>query len=190
MLIHLSPLMICHPDTEPCTLVDMVSEELGLKLTGGVELKTCRPHLNPIYLIACAKANRKKVDGLLIETPHPVHEFTLVTRWEVAASHIATHRVHYQILDQEQDAVTETMLRWRRRPAAYQGQSPIVTLQTRMEVSPQMKKIRETTDIVDERGFLLKRTESLQMHTLSRDELFNSVIKGVPPLATAFRMGQ
>ena len=45
------------------------------------------------------------MDGFLVETPQPLREFTVVTRWAVAASHTATHRLRYIVLDEEFDTL-------------------------------------------------------------------------------------
>ncbi|WP_061289930.1 DUF6012 family protein [Azotobacter vinelandii] len=196
MLIHLTPRMFACPHTEPCTLIDLACDELGLMLKGDRELTARRPYPNPKYLVACRKVGRKAMDGFLVETPQPLREFTVVTRWAVAASHTATHRLRYIVLDEEFDALSENMLLWSygdwkpRWPDHYKHLAP-VQIQPRMEVSPQLENKREVVDRLDRQGFLIERSEVFRLHTIERDRLLNvdrHVMERIPSLDMAFRV--
>lgn len=104
--------MFAYRDTEPCKLIDVSSDELGVMLKGGEHLTARRPYPNKNYLVACRKVGQKAMQGILIKTPTPVREFNVVTRWAIAASYIATHRVLYIVLDDDFDAISENMVLW------------------------------------------------------------------------------
>lgn len=202
MLIHLTPRMFACRHTEHCTLIDWASVELSLTLKGDKDLIARRPYSNKNYLVACRKVGLKAMNGILIETPQPVREFTAVTRWAIAANHIATHRVRYIVLDNEYDALSENMILWygmseylggwkSRWPELPEGSTPANT-QPRMEVAPQAKKRGEVIDVIDAHGLLIERTELFRLHTIERDRLLNikeSVVERIPAIEAAFRGG-
>lgn len=203
MLIHLTPQVYAHHATEPCSLIDLSCSELGLFLKGGKELTARRPYPNKDYLVACRKVGQKAMNGILIETESPIREFTVVTRWAVAASHIATHRVRYIVLDEEHDAVSESMLLWygtsecaggfeSRWPGITDHGTPART-QPRMEVFPRLDRCGEFSDLANEQGALIERSEVFRLPTIERERIMNpqfSLDKRLPSIESAFRQSR
>jgi len=183
MLIHITPRIFGNRDFEPCQLVDLNCAELGLALKANVELMARRPYPNKNYLVACRKRGQKAMQGFLIERPDPVREFTVVTRWAVAAWHVATHRVRYIVLDDDYDTISDNIVLWygmsdglggweSRWPKQYEDIAP-VSLQPTMEVTPRMKHRRECVDVINDDGFLVERNETLYLPTLERARVIN-----------------
>lgn len=206
MLIHLTPRMYACRLNEPCTLVDLKCDELGLSLKGGQDLTARRPYPNKNYLVACRKIGQKAMDGILIETLEPMREFTVVTRWAVAASHIARHCVRYVVLDDEYDTISENMALWgnlcddlgawrSRYPAHLEYGSP-VRAQPRMDVFPRLAKEGVVREELNRQGALIERMEVFRLPTLERERLLDtkrSVIDRAdrtPPLEAAFPAGK
>jgi hypothetical protein len=198
MLIHLIPNILADRSHVPCSLVDVTSPELGLNLIGGKELTARRPYPNKHYLVACRKVGQKAVNGFLVETQGPVREFTVVTRWAVAASHIATHSVRYILADEEFDTVTEEMMLWSathpsqgeyksRYPVGVTYGSPLES-QPRMEVFKRIERVGEFTDQLDMHGAVIERSEVFRLPTIERDRLSTSVFGDrMPAIENAFR---
>lgn len=198
MLIHLMPQIFSDRTNEPCSLVDLTCRELGLNLKGGKDLVGRRPYPNKNFLVACRNVGRKAMDGFLVETQNFAQEFTVVTRWAVAASHIATHRVRYIVTDGDFDTVTEDMPLWGNlHPSrgGFKSRYPIdctygspVESQPRMEVLNRIKRVGEFTDTLDEDGFLIERSEVFRLPTLERERLIVSVLDDrMPSIESAFQ---
>jgi hypothetical protein len=198
MLIHLIPNILADRTDVPCSLVDLTCRELGLNLIGGKELTARRPYPNKNYLVACRKVGQKAVNGFLVETQGPVREFTVVTRWAVAASHIATHSVRYILADEEFDTVTEEMMLWSaphpsqgeyksRYPIGFTYGSPLES-QPRMEAFKRIKRVGEFTDQLDKHGAVIERSEVFHLPTVERDRLSRSFFGDrMPAIENAFR---
>lgn len=200
MIIHLSPSIYACPKTEPCSLIDLTCNELNIDLVGGKELTARRPYPNKKYLVACRKVGQKAMNGILIESKTPVREFTVVTRWSVAASHIATHRVHYIILDEEYDAISENMVLWyatseslgsykSRWPGNEEYGTP-ATSQPRMEAYQRLRRVGPIRDVTDESGAVIERSEVFKLPTLQPERVLNSKLSygdRTPSLEAAFR---
>ncbi|MDY7563473.1 DUF6012 family protein [Pseudomonas sp. AB6] len=197
MLIHLIPNILADRTNVPCSLVDLTCSELGLNLTGGKELTARRPYPNKNYLVACRKVGQKAVNGFLVETQGPVREFTVVTRWAVAASHIATHSMRYILADAEFDTVTEQMMQWgathpsqgdykSRYPTGCTYGSPLES-QPRMEAFKRIKRVGEFTDQLDKHGAVIERSEVFRLPTLERERLTRSLFGDrMPSIENAF----
>ena len=198
MLIHLIPRMYACRTNEPCALIDVTCAELGLVLNGDKDLAARRPYPNKNYLVACRKVGQKAMQGILIEAPQFVRDFTVVTRWAVADKHIATHRVRYLVLDDDYDTVSENMMLWSaihgdsrwaaRYPDDYKGFSH-VDVQPSMRVRPRVQKKNDAADILDEQGFIRERSETFLMHTIERERLhqhYCSVNEHTPSIEAAF----
>jgi hypothetical protein len=119
------------------------------------------------------------MNGILIETPGPVQEFTIITRWAVAASDVVTHRVRYVVLDNDYDAITEDMTLWYASHDGYESRwpehpsygSPVMNQPT-MEVWPRMQRRAESFDEMSMSKNLLKeRTEIFRLHTVQRERI-------------------
>lgn len=186
MLIHLIPNILADRTNVPCSLVDLTCRELGLNLIGGKELTARRPYPNKNYLVACRKVGQKAVNGILVETQGALREFTVVTRWAVAASHIATHSVRYILADEEFDTVTEEMMLWSathpsegeyksRYPIGLTYGSPLES-QPRMEAFKRIKRVGEFTDQLDKHGAVIERSEVFRLPTIERDRLSRSFL--------------
>lgn len=181
MLIHLTPRMYACRTNEVCSLIDLNCAELGLSLKGDNELTARRPYPNKNYLVACRKAGQKAMNGILLETQSHLREFTVVTRWAVAASHVATHQVRYIVLDEEFDTISESMTLWygtasgrfkSRWPITADYGSPAAT-QPCMEAFPRVERRGEVKDVTDKKGALIERSEVFQLHTLERERLMD-----------------
>lgn len=198
MLIHLIPQIVADRTNVPCSLVDVTCRELGLKLIGEKELTARRPYPNKNYLVACRKVGQKAVNGFLVETQDLVREFTVVTRWAVAASHIATHSVRYVLADDEFDTVTEEMMLWgathpsegdykSRYPIGCTYGSPLES-QPKMEAYKRIKRVGEFTDQLNKHGAVIERSEVFRLPTVERDRLSRSIFRDrMPAIENAFR---
>lgn len=199
MLVHLAPQMFACRKNEPCSLIDLTCAEFGLFLDGGKELTARRPYPNKDYLVACRKVGQKAMNGILIESQEPIREFTVVVRWAVAASHIATHRVRYIVLDDEYDTLSENMVLWyathescggleSRWPEDY-GYGTPATTQPRMEVFGRLNKDGDFSDVINDQGVLIERSEVFRLPTLQRQRVLNverSFDPRIPAIETAF----
>jgi hypothetical protein len=148
--------------------------------------------------VACRKVGQKAVNGILVETQCPVQEFTVVTRWAVAASHIATHSVRYIIVDQEFDTVSEEMMLWgaiHPSQGEYKSRYPIgctygspLESQPRMEAFNRIKRVAEFTDQLNKHGAVIERREVFRLPTLERKRLNTSFYGDrMPAIENAFR---
>ena len=180
MLLHLIPrLYIAEPESPRCELIDFNSPELGLKLRNGAELVARHPYPNKRYLVACRKMGRKAMDGILIETIERVYEFTTVTRWAVDADRVVNHQVKYSVLDNELDAITESMGLWYSSGPSLGGFSsrwPASVNWTPAAGQPRMELTsRERagcySDRFDQSGRILVRDEVFQLHTVERERV-------------------
>ncbi|GGM25445.1 DUF6012 family protein [Pseudomonas asuensis] len=198
MLIHLIPNILADRTYVPCSLVDLTCHEFGLNLIGGKELTARRPYPNKNYLVACRKVGQKAVNGLLIETPSPVREFTVVTRWAVAASHIATHSVRYIVVDDEFETITEAMMLWGAKHPSQCGYKPrypngftygsSLESQPKMEAFKRINRVGEFTDQLDNHGAVIKRSEVFRLPTIERERLtMGSFVERIPSVESAFR---
>lgn len=202
MLIHLCPRLYAQGvHADDCALVDLRIDTLGVHLRNGLELVARRPYPNKRYLVACRKVGQKAVNGLFIDTPGGVREFTAVTRWAVGAETIITHRTQYVILDSEFDATTESMVQWyatgpdlgnwtSRWPEMPKDASP-ANAQPRMDVFPGAPRVGEVCDTLSPRGFIAERNESCRLPTVERERLLGewAAMDRLPALAAAFRVG-
>jgi hypothetical protein len=197
MLIHITPrLLTCELSGHHCELVDLTIAELGLHLRNGKELVSRRPYPNKRYVVACRKSGQKAIDGILIETPSPVTEFSAVSRWAIAGELVVRHRVNYAVLDNDYDAVSDSMTLWyatysglksRVPDSMPDGWTPAST-QPRMDLSPDTARmgaiLNRTVD-----GLIVERTETLRMRTIERCRLLDesrAVRDRLPTLSSAF----
>lgn len=202
MLIHLVPQMYaCRFNAPQCSLIDIESPELGIKLKAGVDIIARRPYPNKNYLVACRKAGQKAIDGLFVQTKAPLNQFNIITRWAVDAEHVVTHKVCYLILDDELDAVSTDMTMWyamceslggwgsRWPKTVYCGEHAPVALQPRMELVPS-KRAGEYTDLMD-RNVLVERSEVFRVPTIESERLLPvrrdvSIFSRLPKIEDAF----
>lgn len=200
MLIHTTPrFFTCEHSGRDVELVDLRIEELGVHLQGGKELTTRRPYPNKRYVVACRKSGHKAIDGLLFETDRRIQRYTVTTRWALRAEFIATHRVHYVVLDQDFDAVTDKMVLWYRMSEGLGGwpsRWPEVHANAvPCDAQPRMQFSRaplRTGSVVDRmtgpRNF--ERTETFPLPTIERERLLStrSTTERIPTIEAAFRV--
>ncbi|MEQ9530603.1 MAG: DUF6012 family protein [Haliea sp.] len=214
MLIHLTPKLFINPrHIDPqhdisCELLDIQCPELGLCLHGGEDVVACRPYPNKGYHVARRKVGRKAVNGLLVQTNEFLSAFTLTTRWNVCGdpdqgnrAQVLTHRVHYTVLDDEHEAVSDCMLLWYGRdwgdrhwpsrwPADMKG--PPVRWEPRMDLVPGCRRQIPHRDFMDKRrlgplvGFIREREETFAVPTLEPERLFEAPPFPGPPRQHAF----
>lgn len=200
MLIHLLPcLMACRQTEPPCELVEFQCDDLGLHLKGGTELAARRPYPNKNWLIACPRKGRKAVVGFFIETAAPLASFTTLTRWKADGVGVIKHEVRYEILDQDFDAATASMLLWYgmedtreswapRWPEAAKDWTPMLA-QPRMELTSRRRQGDYKDRIQD--GRIVARQEVMAVHTIERERLLSPVLhklhaERMPSLESAF----
>lgn len=169
MLLHLTPAFLTSEKSGwNVNLVDFSIKELGLKLRAGEDLVAGRPYPNKHYLLASPKASRKALTGVLIEAPEQLSSFTAVTRWAVGAEFIHEHVVEYVIPDAEYDAATDQPMLWdgERMHRHHKG-SPL-TIKPLAGLEFSFTRERETTDVVNERGQLVRMVDRFVMPTIAR----------------------
>jgi hypothetical protein len=181
MLIHVIPrILLARAPIAHCSLIDFRCVELDLVLREGTDLTVGRPYPNKTYLVARRRVGRRAVDGLLIETPDYLPEFTTVTRWAVNGDRVLTHEVQHILLDQDHDAATESMILWYRSghagreflsrwPKHANYGAPVFT-QPLMDLRSSDRH-GKCEDTVDASGWLTRRRETFVMHTVERDRI-------------------
>ncbi|WP_313025456.1 DUF6012 family protein [Pseudomonas lopnurensis] len=201
MLIHLVPrFLTCELSGYNCEVVDIRIAELGLHLRGGNDLTTRRPYPNKMYQVACRKIGRRAIEGILIETAHPVSEFTAVIRWAVRATHVLTHRIIYKVQDEDHDATSEAMVLW----GNYTDLNPAwvaCRVQQSEDFSPaagQPCMDARPFSVTSRKGHIEdrmhgdmvgERIETFHLPTLDRDRILNHPYwsNRIPPLDHAFK---
>jgi len=158
MFIHIVPCILA---TEPCSLLDLTINELDLTLKGGTDLALCQIYRNRQYLVACRRDVEWGAEGILINSPQTVREFTVVTRWAVADKHVATHRVRYLVpddYDDEQDMVSSSLPRMLMK-----------SLPTDSRVEQWLDVfVERVVDTFDENGYITERNEVVALTRSSR----------------------
>jgi hypothetical protein len=156
VFIHIVPRIHA---TERCALVDLTIKEFDLTLTAEHDLSLCHPYRNGRYLVACRQGVKWGAEGILLNTPAFLPEFTVITRWAVADRHIAVHSVRYYVpadYDPSQDMLSSCEPRMLDKPLV-----------------PHPKHRNRTVEIqdlaldtVDALGYLIERNEiaTLQRH--------------------------
>lgn len=181
MLIHIIPrILLARYHRVDCSLIDFSCAELNLVLREGADLTVGRPYPNKTYLVARRSIGRRAVDGILIETPSFVPEFTTITRWAVNGDRVLTHEVRHIMLDEDHDAATESMSLWYacghagrefpRRWPEHVNYGPPVSTQPLMELRPS-ERHGTCEDTTDASGWLTRRRETFVMHTVERDRI-------------------
>lgn len=175
-IIHFTPQIQAPPSVLPLDLVDVKCEELGLALQNGRDTTVRRPWPNKHYQVVCRKVGRKAVLGWRVERSSIPTEFTVVTRWALAAEELLTHTVRYEVLDQDFDLVSDQVSmstasacgnfesRW---PADAMQWTP-VQLQPCMSLVPYKGRGGKIVEKAGLCGLLEDRHETLSMHTLER----------------------
>lgn len=186
MLLHVIPQLYATPFEAPgAQLVDFVSTDLGLHLRVEEDLVARRPYPNKNYLVACRRG-RKAVSGFFVETQGHVSAFTTHTRWSYlnlkGGRDVVTHEVRHLVLDDEMDAITESMVLWYSIGKGWQDRCPAwarrdtritpAAAQPRMEIVPCADRQGHFTDCL-EAGLIVHRVEIFPVPTVERARLEN-----------------
>lgn len=181
MLIHVIPrILLARDHGTHCSLIDFSCAELNLVLREGADLTVGRPYPNKSYVVARRSIGRRAVDGILIETPAFVPEFTTITRWAVNGDRVLTHEVRHIMLDEDHDAATESMILWYasghagrefpRRWPEHVNYGPPASTQPLMDLRSS-ERHGTYEDTTDASGWLIRRRETFVMHTVERDRI-------------------
>jgi hypothetical protein len=198
VLVHLQPKL--YSPFKSVSIIALDIDGLGLELVGNTDLTTRRPYPNKNYAVACRKQGHKAVDGILIETDAPVHDFVCRVMWSVENQLLVSHRVHYEVIDSDFDAASADMTLWYsylnedgtltpdRRPA-WARERPPVHAEPLMEVIARASTRHGREDVVDEleRGWIIRRSESFSMPTIERERITNPEFnERMPPVSAVF----
>jgi Family of unknown function (DUF6012) len=197
MLLHIRPRL--YSPFRAVELIDLEVFPLGLKV-GTTELITRRPYPNKRYAVACRrKGHNRAMDGILVKTPDRIDEWRMTARWAVEASLVVTHRVDYKLLDHDFDAASDDMVFWYRhgqtlggwpdrRPAWWTENVTPAKTAPKMEVIPGDGRV-DCNDIIDARGFIIRRDEIFTMPTLEPQRILaRKLNERMPGMDVAFRL--
>lgn len=160
-------------------LIDVSVPELNLTLKGDVDIVARTPYPNKCYQIVCRKKGRKAINGIFIETDKKLTNFTQITRWAVNGE-IATHKIHFHILDSDFDAITSEIMMWHpfydtpfssRKSEIHEKWIPAID-QPRMlailenKKESQREQQRLIYNLVSDDGFIIERTEFFPIPTV------------------------
>jgi hypothetical protein len=208
MLLHIRPKLFSHCDA--VELVDLEIEPLGLFLRAKRELATRRPYPNKRYAVGCRREGRKALDGILIETAtRKIDDLYYKARWAIEGELLATHRVHYKLLDHEFDAASDNMVLWGamvaegewsaglpptwsdRWPAWAAGLPPTKAEPLMEIVLRDDGKNGRAENILDARGQIVERREVFAMPTIERERIITGRMRDwrVPSVSSAFTCG-
>jgi Family of unknown function (DUF6012) len=207
MLLHLCP-RIYWPYSNQVRLVDFEIEPLGFKIAAD-ELLTGRPYPNRHHKVACRKTTRNKMyNGLLVEIPDGIDEFTTISRWAVDRSRysdisreewVSTHHVQHRLLDRDFDCASEFKNLWygtyggkwsQRIPAGWYENGRMAD--PMMEFEAGEKNISRGVDTMDTvaHGWINARWQVCDMPTIERGRLQDEFAgRRMPPVDSAFVVG-
>jgi hypothetical protein len=196
MLYHIRP-RLCS-EFNLVRLLSVTVQPLGLELVGDLDVVARRPYLNRMYAVACARSEVAPTDGILIESADRVDELTYVARWTVAGR-IMTHKVIMMIVDQDYDAVTDSMMLWLRSGRRWKNRWPKdvpfsqpLYWEPVMDIVPGGQLRVGMEDWIDNSGFIVQREQVLQVPTVEearvlRPERWIGSNPRMPDIACAFR---
>lgn len=181
MLIHITPRFLRNLVTgKNVELIDLTIPEVGLHLKGGVDLVTCSPWPNKTYLTVSRRTPAKRQLGIMIDTDEALSEFTYIARWAVRNQTVVTHRVKFELIDNEFSDISDMVELWRskdtglsRCPDVYDGLTTM-NLNPCMEYTPKLKRGLWVSDVVHE-GRILERNEVFKVPTLERETLLTAL---------------
>lgn len=199
MLIHLRP-KFCSPKLS-AKLVEFEIDRLNLRLVEGKDLVTKQPYRNWHYFVASRNVGRRKVDGIFIETRSQITEFTTVAKWLHSYGSVIKHVVHYRVLENEFDAVSDDATIWYGRSkdlGAWSSRWPdgkshaTMNYEPIMDLEQNLKTIRPVKVETDLMGFVVYREETFDLPTLERERVLTSLDcflkKMVPDEKDAFKV--
>lgn len=202
MLIHIVPKLFEPPFSVESEVIDVSIPECGLVLIGGQDITARRPYPNKRYLVACRKIGQKAIDGIFIEVDGWLESYTVATRWLVDGE-VITHIVEHTVLDQDFDAVTDSVVLWSGRygtdwatrwPDCYANEPP-VRRQPSMDVLTNLmcgtRRPEYVRDVVDSTQRVILRSEPFKLHTVERDRLLGlakhaQTFERLPDITQAF----
>lgn len=179
--VHFTPQFFSDRKHGVIELIDVKCDEFDLRLKNGKEIVARRPFPNKGYQVACRKVGKKAIVGLLVECDRIPSEFTVTTRWAVAAEEVLTHTVRYVMMDWEFNFASDRMSLWypeggfpSRWPNIPQYDVPAKT-QPCMGIIPWKGRQGIILDELGLAGFLQKRHETFYMPTVPerRVEIWN-----------------
>ena len=89
MLLHITPKLLTAHAFSTAGLASVEIPEFRLKLSGEKELMTRKPFSNKRYYVGCRRSG-KASSGFLLEVPHTVDEYTVISEWETVSG-LHTH---------------------------------------------------------------------------------------------------
>ncbi|MDR5615028.1 DUF6012 family protein [Arsenophonus sp.] len=184
MLLHISPRYYLRYSDIQLDLIDVSVPELNLTLKGNIDIVTRTPYPNKCYQIACRKKGRKAINGFFIETDKKLTNFTQITRWAVNGE-IATHKIHFHILDSDFDAITSEIMMWHpfhdtpfssRKSEIHEKWIPasdqprmLAILENKKE--SQREQQRLIYNLISDDGFIIERTEFFPIPTVEAQRI-------------------
>lgn len=199
MLVHLRPRLRSNLHT--AELVEFSIEKWGVKLDGYNDLVTKRPYKNKTYHVASRRIGRKAVDGIFFEVEGPVGEFTTVAQWLHDYGTVCEHVVHYKVLDDDYDAISDDTTMWHGASAQLGGWEPrwpegVEPTPVRYEhyMSLEEGSVGSNKPLIeyDWNGLACYREETFKLPTLQRDRVINHLNmfakKTVPDITHAIKV--
>ncbi len=198
MLIHITPrIYLPLYDVAPPELVDVHVPSFGIRLRGGRDVVTGTPCPNKGHFVGARTPDGL---GLIFETADHVFRFTAFSRWAINAEHVVTHVVHYFVLDRDMDSVSDQMSLWYRFddwdfrvPVRSHADIPVLA-EPRMDFLPECitnaGRQGEVSDLYDENGYIVRRTENFYLPTIERGRLESRAARDmrIPDATSAFRV--
>lgn len=198
MLIHITPkLVVGVSSARPVRLLTLQIPEIGLSLTEE-HLAVRRPYPNKHYFVGCRRIGQQAMSGILIQHEGFEREFTAEMVWSVADARHVKHTVVYQVLDDDYDLVSDSMLMWRcvtSEGRDWPSRWPAIHTEFPAMAEPRMSLWAgedKRTAPVDEvqHGLITSRYEKFPLPTLEPDRWQKGADwKRLPPLEHAFRTG-
>jgi hypothetical protein len=182
LLVHVRPRLYSQELT--AEIVDVSIEKLGVNLAGGIDLVTKRPYPNKGYHVASRKVGRRSVDGLFIEVPARIDEFTMVAHWLHSYGSIVEHIVHYKVLDSQFGAISDDTTMWYGRSEKEGGWAPRwpegvrptpVHYEHSMTLERPLSSERSIAVEYDLSGIACFREETFPLPTLERERVINHI---------------
>ena len=172
MLLHITPKLLTAHAFSTAGLASVEIPEFRLKLSGEKELMTRKPFSNKRYYVGCRRSG-KASSGFLLELPHTVDEYTVISEWETVSG-LHTHTVRY----------VDGAIFSDRCPEYVKSLTPV-------NYAPLMEMHRgtyrgECHDIYGPGGIIMERKQSFRIPTIERERLTLDVGFNLPSPDTAF----
>ena len=186
MLLHIIPILLVHQACGYANNVSVEIPEIKLKLNGETDLTVGTPYPNKLYNVAYRKGARKFMNGLLIESPVFLSEFTVIITWKIGSFKDITHTIKYTVSDSEMAAVTDSHMllgpihesfgEWTPRPLIGLESEPPVNSSPRMDFLTNEKKhsrgdVVNLIDSYSPDGVISNRDEFITVPTVEIERL-------------------